>query len=601
MRILKIFIAVLPFLMASLPVLAQKDLRLKAVDFEGNEILNDDVLLGRINTQPKKGLQKIFFWKKRPDFITAVLQEDINRLRSFYNRNGFLNPAISFNLDSSHSGRLIDVKIVIDENEFVKVDSLDIILKGDPVTSELVNSLKPLIPLKPGQRFIDDDVFGTIDMMKRNFSDHGYPFITVGHDVSLRDSNLRAGVAFNIIPGTKSYFGNIKISGDSLVPERFIRKYLQFAESGLYSQEMIDSTQQDLFDTDLFQYVVIASLKDSVKDNRIPVEIMVKELPRWALETGIGYGTEDKLRLAAQLTRLNFFGGTRRLIVNAKTSYFLPFSFDVRFLQPDFILPKLDLVINPFYMREREESYRIDRAGGSVNFLYPLKKIIITNLSYAIEHDNIVEINELRLDSSELKQNKSVISTGIQLNTSDDPFYPSKGFRFNINLSYAGIGFGNTAHYYKIVLLLVNYFALAEETVLATKISTGVVQTVRLDQRTPLGDRFYLGGASSLRGWGRHKITSFTENGFPVGGNTMIEGSAELRFPIYGILHGVTFMDAGNVWAGSYEYGFDRLHYNAGVGLRVKTPIGPVRLDFATPVINDGFDFQFFISVGHVF
>jgi outer membrane translocation and assembly module TamA len=81
----------------------------------------------------------------------------------------------------------------------------------------------------------------------------------------------------------------------------------------------------------------------------------------------------------------------------------------------------------------------------------------------------------------------------------------------------------------------------------------------------------------------------------------MLEAGVELRFPVYDILHGAVFADAGNVWSPSYRYSLSDIHYDAGVGLRVKTPIGPVRLDFATPVINDKAGLQFFISVGNAF
>src|SRR5512141_2169863 len=75
--------------------------RIKDVNFHGNKILEDDELSGQMNTLPRKSLEKIFFWKKRPDFIKTTLDEDMNRLVSYYNRNGFLDPVIIYKLDSS--------------------------------------------------------------------------------------------------------------------------------------------------------------------------------------------------------------------------------------------------------------------------------------------------------------------------------------------------------------------------------------------------------------------------------------------------------------------------------------------------------------------
>jgi outer membrane protein insertion porin family len=589
------------FFIQSFPLVAQSGTRLKSIDFEGNKILSDAELLEQMNTKPKKGIQKLLFWKKRPDFIPSVLNEDIDRLKSFYIRNGFLDPEVTYDLDSARSGRLVRANIKINENSFVRVRDIDITLKGDSLLYYLIDSVRPLITLETGTRFIDENVFGTQSILKKAFSNNGYPYTSVNHDIAFHRSSLEADIFFVVDPGIKSFFGNTIITGDSLISEKFIRKYLHFTTGKLYSTAKIDSSQQDLFDTDLFQYVVISSKKDSIAGNKIPVEVLVKELPRWKLETGAGYGSEDRIRLSAEITRLNFLGGARKLIFKAKTSYFLPFSFDLRFVQPNIFFPRLDLVINPFYLRQREVSYRIDRLGGSVNFLYKPGKNINLNFSYALERDKILEIHDLGIDTASLKHNKSVFTLGGQLNTTNDIFYPSKGIRLNATLSYAGLGFSSMVDYYKIDFSLVNYMVVSGHTVLASKISTGVIYALGRDKITPIEERYLIGGASSLRGWERHAISPLNIAGFPVGGNTMIEAGAELRFPVYEIFNGAVFVDAGNVWSESYRYVLPDLHYDAGIGLRVRTPIGPVRLDFATPVINDKPGLQFFLSVGQAF
>jgi outer membrane protein assembly factor BamA len=105
--------------------------RVKGVHFEGNDILEDDELLDQMNTQPKRSLEKILFWKKRPDFIMSAFEADIDRLRSYYQRNGFLDPEISFSIDSLRSGKLVDLTITIAENEFVRNGNISIDLTGD--------------------------------------------------------------------------------------------------------------------------------------------------------------------------------------------------------------------------------------------------------------------------------------------------------------------------------------------------------------------------------------------------------------------------------------------------------------------------------------
>lgn len=592
----RIFIIVL-LLIISIPGRSQQ--RIKKVEFTGNISIEDDELADQMNTQPKSSIQNLFFWKKRPEFLQSVLDADMERIEDYYERNGFPEAEVGNLIDTSSNGRLISVEVKVAENTPVYVGEV-IVQAEDESYNELIDSIVKIIPVRSGEVFRDENIYDTERIIKKSFSDNGFPFVKVVNKISMAENNSVAHVLLTVNPGPLSYFGEISVTGDSLYPESLISRYVTFSENEIFRQIQVDSTQQDLFGTDLFRYVVLAAKKDSTSGNHIPIEITVNELPRWKLETGIGYGTEDKIRLAAQLTRLNFLGGIRRLIINAKTSYFLPFSLDTRFVQPDIFTPRLDLVINPFIMREREISYSIDRMGGSINFIWDMRRHLTSHFSYAFEYDNLLHLDDTILDPSELKHNKSVFTLGGDFNSSDNLFYPSNGYKISGSVSYAGLGFPGAAKFYKLQLSFIRYFPLTEDVVFAARLSTGVVQGISGNLRTPIEERFLLGGANSLRGWGRHRVYPENTSGIEIGGNTMGEVSAELRFPVYEPLLAVIFIDAGNVWERSYVID-DDLRYNIGTGLRFRTPIGPLRLDFATPVFGEDFNLQFFLSVGHAF
>lgn len=581
-------------------VFAQKEYRLNKVKFTGNKILSNEKLLNQINTQPKKPVEKVMFWKRNPEFTLFVLENDINRLKKYYNRNGFLNPEITYTLDTLRLHR-INVFVDIKENEFVTINKLDLNFKGDTLSGELQKQISNNMRVKSGDRFVDDNVFNSEMLIKKTFANNGYPYSKTSHSILVLKDTLQANIGYNIFTGEKSYIGDISILGDSIIPKKFIKSNIEFKTGDLYNQQVIDKTQHKIFNTELFQYVIIRSLKDSVKENQIPVEIMVSELPRWIFETGIGYGTEDRLRLSLTVTRLNFLGGARKLILKAKTSYYTPYNFEVKFIQPNLFFQDLDFIVNPFYIREREQSYEIERLGGGLTLQYPLSKKWNTGLTYTFEKDNILDFSDLQLDATEIKHNKSLISWGTQFNSTKNILNPTSGTKINSNVSYSGLGHSAVFHYYKLDISVRNYFPLSPEVNLATKLKGGVMQAIQNDPETPLEDRYFAGGASSLRGWGRHDIYPINVDSTAIGGNTLLEGSIELRYPIYDIFRGALFVDFGNVWSNSYSYNIAALHYNLGVGLRVKTPIGPVRLDIATPILNDDFGFQFFISVGHSF
>ena len=128
--------------------------------------------------------------------------------------------------------------------------------------------------------------------------------------------------------------------------------------------------------------------------------------------------------------------------------------------------------------------------------------------------------------------------------------------------------------------------------------------------KVPFHRRYWLGGANSLRGWGRFEVAPQFE-GIPIGGHTMFETSAELRVPVWGNLSGVLFADAGNVWNNAWDFNMNDLRYDVGPGLRYSTPIGPVRVDLGyqlNPIpglLVNGKEqprrFRFHFSIGQAF
>jgi outer membrane protein insertion porin family len=412
---------------------------------------------------------------------------------------------------------------------------------------------------------------------------------------------LTATLRFQVAPGPKASLGEVEFQGDSLVPESFIRKKLTFSSGDVYSQEKLERSQEEIFETGLFQYAIIRAQKDSLIKNRLPVLVRVKEQPQWGFEGGVGYGTEDRFRLSAELIKRHFMGGARRLILEAKRSYYLPVSLDARFIQPDVFNQELDLVLNPFFLREREESYEVDRLGAGLTLQKKFSRSLSTFLTYTLERDNLLDKTLPDSISQKAVHNKSGLTLGINKNSTDNIFEPTKGWRLEGYMTLMGLGFRSRYDYLKFDLEARHYEQISPDYILAGKLGVGLIQPFKEDQATPIEDRFLIGGASSLRGWSRNTISPQDENGKAVGGNSMLEASLELRFPVYDIVSGTLFADAGNVWANAMYFDLGNLYYDAGVGIRVQTPIGPIRMDVAFPLTEEAFRSQFYISLGHAF
>jgi len=581
----------------------QKDYKIRKLSVEGNEVLKDADIKTNMNTKAKTFTKKLMFWQKAPRFSNITFKDDLERLTRYYQRNGFLSPKIDYTLTKKDSSKVLRIVLNIHEGESVHVNNVTYQLNNKADSLSALTFPAKELPIKNGDRFQDEKVKAFEAFLQKKYSDRGYPFPKVKTDLIITPKSKIADLSFTIDPGSKCSFGRTWIKSDSLVPVSFIRNQLKYKEGEPYSKDDIERSQKKLFDTDLFQFVVIRTLVDSVKDGRVPILVQMKEKPRWLIETGVGYGSEDKFRISAQITRRQFMGGARKLIFAGKTSYYLPVSVEFSFIQPDFLKDNLDLIINPFFIWENETSYDVKRLGNGLTFQNKFSKNTSAYLMYSFEKDWFTYKSEAPIDEASqdsIPYNKSGFTLGFANTTTDDLFDPKKGVKLNAYFTLMGLGFDSKYHYIKLEIDAKKYFPMTNNKVFATRIHFGGMQPIMGDPETPVEDRFMLGGALSLRGWGRNQISPVNENGDLVGGNSMFEASAELRFPIYDILSGGIFLDLGNVWAKPYAFDFTDLRTDLGFGLRAKTPIGPVRVDMATPIFEP-LKAMLFFSIGHAF
>lgn len=584
---------------------AQKKPVVKKIVFEGNTTLSDGALVGQMNTEGPTFLDRLQFWKRNPTFSRYTLDDDIERLKSYYQRNGFLRPQINYLLDSSRNGRRVSIHIRITEGQPIITHQIGIQAGSLPADSGFVEQARKDFPLKTGKRFTDQDVFQTEDQLTAAFNNRGYPLANIDRTIRVDTTSNSVDLDFSVNPGPKAYFGRVTVKGDSLVPLRFIQNRFKFSPGDRFSRKQLQLTQQRLYDSELFSYVVVRAQPDSIRGDSIPVTIYLREKPRWSLQAGVGYGTEDRVRLSAELTRLHFLGGARRFIFHGKHSYFLPFSLDAKFIQPDVFRDNLDFILNPFYMRENERGFDVDRLGSGVTFQQTFSSGTSAYVMYTLEKDWVTDKTLAAIDSTVSPQdsihNKSGITFGINRNTTKNFFDPKKGWVLDAYVTYMGVGFQSEYHYVKVETDVRHYIPFNGNWVFAGRLRGGVIKPVKGDANSPLEDRFLLGGANSLRGWSRNAISPVNAEGAPIGGNSVFEGSAEVRFPVYDIFSGAAFVDFGNVWPDAFQYRFNGMNYDAGLGLRIKTPVGPIRLDVATPAFGPKFRTQFFLTIGQAF
>jgi outer membrane protein assembly factor BamA len=177
----------------------------------------------------------------------------------------------------------------------------------------------------------------------------------------------------------------------------------------------------------------------------------------------------------------------------------------------------------------------------------------------------------------------SALNIDWQQATTENRLNAQRGYVFAVHVEDAGHLLPGSFNYRAISGDARHFIPASRDVVIANRIQFGTIQPQGHDPRqVPFSRKYFLGGASSIRGWGRFEISPLSSNGEPIGGNTFFAVSSEVRARLKGNFGGVLFVDGGNVWAtdgGGVGVNVSDLKWAAGVGLRYQTPIGPIRLD----------------------
>jgi outer membrane protein assembly factor BamA len=172
------------------------------------------------------------------------------------------------------------------------------------------------------------------------------------------------------------------------------------------------------------------------------------------------------------------------------------------------------------------------------------------------------------------------VAFDVNHNTTNNVLDANRGYVLIGHVEQAGKWLWGTYNYWEVTGEARHYTRVARRFIWANRVHAGSIDPLGGgDSAVPFFKRYFLGGATSIRGWGRYEVSPLSGFGLPIGGLSMFEGSSEVRMPLAGKLGGVGFFDFGNVSDKTMNFGFSNLRYAVGPGLRYLTPVGPARID----------------------
>jgi outer membrane protein assembly complex protein YaeT len=403
----------------------------------------------------------------------------------------------------------------------------------------------------------------------------------------------KSALTFTAEPGKLAHFGPLEVVGNKSVGESIIRRQLTFKPGDLYRRSIVQDSQRRLYGLELFQFANIETVNPEQQPEDVPIRVTVAEGNHQRVNFGVGYGTEENARIDSEYHHVNFLGGARSAGVHARWSS-LDRGVRVDFNQPYLFRPHFSLGGEGVRWYTFTPAYQSVVTGAKMTLTHRQNVRTSWSTSITSEHTfskidpNVAanptlrdELIALGLDPTTLEQNGNLNALGIdfQHSTADNLLNASRGFQIAVHVEQAGRLVPGSFNYYGASLDGRHYLPFGDRVVFASRLQMGNIRPVGQDPKNvPFSKKYFLGGASSIRGWGRYEVSPLLA-GEPIGGNSMLAISGELRAIVRGKLGAVLFFDAGNVWADSLAYDLGDLRYAVGPGLRYQTPVGPIRID----------------------
>jgi len=321
--------------------------------------------------------------------------------------------------------------------------------------------------------------------------------------------------------------------------------------------------------------------REHAVDHTIPIRVkLVSQRPR-RYEVGVGYGTDTGPRVLvdAQFRRLNRAGHRYRGRANISQ---LEISLTAEYTIPSLYPEKHAYTISAVVARLDPDAYTTSRAAAGPTRSQPrfgwLESI---TLSY--------EYEDYTVGSDVGTSNLLIGGLAYRLKQSDDDITPSKGFRIDFGLRGADEHVLSSQSFVSFTARAKGLRALTDRIRVIGRVDAGITSTPAFRELPPT-IRFFAGGDNSIRGYDYESLGPLDDEGHVIGGDILLTASAEVDVLLVGKFGLAAFYDAGNAFDTFDERDVEE---GAGLGLRWRSPIGPIRLDAANALHHDHWQVHF--------
>jgi translocation and assembly module TamA len=538
--------------------------------------------------------------------LSARLTEDSRLIERILQAEGWYDAKATTRIDRSPAanGQPVTAVLLVAPGERYKLGTIAV--QADATVPP--GMVEKNLALTVGEPIVAQRIQGAEANVAVVLPQEGYPFAKVGQRDVLLDPETHLGdYTLPVTVGPRARFGGFRTAGELAFGAEHVAVISRFKRGELYDSRKVDDLRQALVATGLFTTVAVEPERTGQPAGNgtefVTMVVTQDAGPPRTLAASAGYGTGQGFRIEGSWTHRNLFPPEGALIASA-------------------VLGSQEQGASVAFRRSnagrRDRTFQVglEALRSRLNAFNALTGRLYTRLSrdstpiwrktftWAVGAEILGTVEE-DFDFTLGERNKRKFLIGglsgqVGFDRTNSLLDPTEGFRAQILAQPEGALSDGFRPYFRSQLDASAYYPVGDSLVVAGRARVGTTVGIDPFELAP-SRRFYAGGGGSVRGFGYQELGPKDPNGDPVGGLSLTEASAEVRYRFgdYGV---VGFVDVGQVYEERVP-NFQGLRTGVGIGARYYTNFGPLRLDVATPLgRREGESrFNIYISIGQAF
>lgn len=538
--------------------------------------------------------------------VSSRAEEDVVLLKKLLAAEGWMDSKVASRIDQSQDGAEKPLTVVFDVAPGKRFAFSSVEVDAAPTFPATL--IRDNLALKVGEPVIAARVLGAEAAVALALPQFGYPFASIGQrDVLLDPDTGGADYTLPVTVGPRGSFGSIVSTGKEAFGADHVELLARYKPGELYDSRKVDDLRQALIATGLFRSIGVEPKQTGKPgpDGTEVVDLVVAQEagPPRVIAASAGYSTGEGFRLEGSWTHRNLFPPEGALIVSGVAGT-QEQGAGVTFRRSNAGQRdrSFELALDLHHSSYDAFSAYTGRLAARIS--YDSTPLWQKKLTYAYGAQ-VIGTNESVYDFTQGQRVRKTYAIAgligqVGFDQTDSLLDPKKGYRLTALVEPEGSVQGGVSPYARLRLDGSAYYPVGSNIIVAGRVRLATIQGVDLEDLAP-SRRLYAGGGGSVRGFAYQKLGPLDPNGDPTGGRSLNEAAVEVRYRFgdYGV---VAFADVGQSYASSFPQ-FSDLRAGVGLGARLYTNFGPMRVDLATPIARkpgEGW-LNVYVSIGQAF